>query len=271
MQQGVRGASERQQAILELLSRRGELNIADLSARFDVSEMTVRRDLGQLESAGLLRRTRGGAASAASGSFEPPFALRARTNPEAKARIAAAAAGRVLDGQTVIVDGGSTGVAVAQALAGRSITVCALNLRVADVLATDAATRVMVPGGSIRTGEGSISGPEVEQMLRQYTFDTYLMTASGFDPIRGFTEWNREDAAVKRAALASARRTIAVCDASKHGAIAFARVCALSDVDVFVTDTGLDVEAQRELASVVSELVVSGSSGVPAEGTATSP
>lgn len=251
-----RDAPARQQVILQLLSTRGELAVADLSQQFDVSDMTVRRDLAQLESAGLLRRTHGGAALAGSGSFEPPFALRVRSNPEAKARIAAAAAARVQDGQTVILDGGSTGVALAQALLGRRITVCALNLRVAELLSGDAATRVMIPAGSIRTGEGSISGPEVESTLRQYRFDLYLMTASGFDPVQGFTEWNREDAAVKRAAQANARGTIAVCDSTKFASVAFAHVCGIADVDALVTDADLPAEAQRELWAVGTELLL---------------
>ena len=140
-------AEVRQQDILEQLSLRGELSIAELSGRFDVSEMTVRRDLNQLAAAGLLVRTHGGAAPVASGSFEPPFALRARTNSEAKRRIAVLIAKQVLDGQTIILDGGTTGVAIAEQLVGRNITVCALNIRSAEILSASAATRVMLPGG----------------------------------------------------------------------------------------------------------------------------
>lgn len=249
-----RDAPERQQAILQLLWAGGELNVADLSAQFDVSDMTVRRDLTQLEAAGLVRRTRGGAALAGNGSFEPPFALRARSNPELKARIAAEAARLVHDGQTVILDGGTTGVALARALMGRRITVCALNLRVAELLSSDAATRVMVPAGSVRTGEGSISGPEVESTLRQYSFDLYLMTVSGFEATRGFTEWNREDAAAKRAAHANARGTLAICDSTKYGSTAFAYVCGTTEVDALVTDAALGAQAQQDLRALGLEL-----------------
>ena len=160
----------------------------------------------------------------------------------------------MLDGQTVILDGGSTGLALAHALLGRRITVCALNLRVADVLSGDAATRVLVPAGSVRTGEGSISGPEVESTLQQYSFDLYLLTASGFDVQRGFSEWNREDAAAKRAAHRNARGTIAVCDSAKFGSVAFARVCNTDEVDVLVTDAGIPSAGQRELRDAVPEV-----------------
>jgi DeoR/GlpR family transcriptional regulator of sugar metabolism len=249
-------AEVRQQDILEQLSRRGELSIAELSSRFDVSEMTVRRDLNQLAAAGLLVRTHGGAAPAASGSFEPPFALRARTNSDAKRRIAILVARQVVDGQTIILDGGTTGLAIAEQLVGRSITVCALNLRIAEILSADAGTRVMVPGGLVRTGESSITGSEAEATLSRFRFDTFIMTASGAAVGSGFTEWNTEDAATKRAALAVSRRTIVACDASKFGREAFARICGLDDVDALITDDAISADHKRELTLAGTELLI---------------
>jgi len=249
-------AETRQQEILEQLAKRGELSIAEFSARFDVSEMTVRRDVNQLAAAGLVVRTHGGAAPAASGSFEPPFALRSRTNNEAKRRIAIAAAREVIDGQTIILDGGSTGVAIAEELVGRNITVCALNVRVAEILASDAATRVMIPAGIIRTGELSIVGSEVEASLRRYRFDAYLMTASAVDGSAGFTEWNIEDAAVKRTALSVSRRTVVAVDASKFGREAFARICGLDEVDVMVTDEAISSQQRNELSVAGTEILI---------------
>jgi DeoR/GlpR family transcriptional regulator of sugar metabolism len=249
-------AEVRQQDILEQLSRRGELSIAELSGRFDVSEMTVRRDLNQLAAAGLLVRTHGGAAPVASGSFEPPFELRARTNVEAKRRIAVVVARQVIDGQTIILDGGTTGIAIAEQLVGRSITVCTLNIRAAQILSADAATRVMVPGGLVRTGESSITGSEAESMLARFRFDAFIMTASGAGLGSGFTEWNSEDAATKRAALAVSRRTIVACDASKFGREAFARICGLDAVDALVTDDALSTAHRQELTIAGAELLI---------------
>ena len=205
-------AEERQQTILHLLDTRGQVTIADLSSRFSVSEMTIRRDLAQLEAEGLLRRTHGGATRTASGSFEPPFTLRARLHPDAKRAIAAEVADRLADGQTVVLDGGSTGAAIAEAIAGRNLTVCALNMRVAGILASSPNTRVMVPGGLIRPGELSLTGPAAERTLADHRFDTYVMTVSAVDASAGLTEWNIEDAAVKRAALASSSRCIVACE-----------------------------------------------------------
>ncbi|WP_022891341.1 DeoR/GlpR family DNA-binding transcription regulator [Agromyces subbeticus] len=249
-------AETRQQEILEQLAKRGETSIAELSARFDVSEMTVRRDVNQLAAAGLVVRTHGGAAPAASGSFEPPFALRSRTNSEAKRRIAVAIAREVIDGQTVILDGGSTGLAIAEELLGRNLTICALNLRVAEVLSADAATRVMIPGGLIRPGESSVVGSEAEASLRAYRFDAYIMTASAADASAGFTEWNIEDAAIKRTARAASRRTLVAIDSSKFGREAFARICGLDEVDVMVTDASLTDQQRQELSVAGAEILI---------------
>lgn len=235
----------RHQTILQLLDARGKVSIAELSARFSVSEMTVRRDLSQLEGEGLLRRTHGGAVRVRSGSFEPPLALRSRLHVSAKRAIAAMVAREVQDGQTLVLDGGSTGIAIAEALVGRAVTVCALNLDAAAVLASSPETTVMVPGGQIRHGERSLVGPAAERTLADHRFDTYLMTASAVEASAGATEWNVTDAAVKRAALASSGRCVLACDSSKFGQTAFARIAALDQVDLIVTDTALDADQRR--------------------------
>ncbi len=242
-------AGDRHQTILQLLDARGQVTIADLSSRFAVSEMTIRRDLAQLESEGLLRRTHGGATRTASGSFEPPFALRARIHLEAKRAIAADIADRLVDGQTVVLDGGSTGAVIAEAIVGRNLVVCALNMRGAEILSSSPNTRVMVPGGLIRPGELSLTGPAAERTLADHRFDTYVMTVSALDASAGLTEWNVEDAAVKRAALASSSRCIVACDSSKFGQTAFARIAGLDAADLIVTDPGLDAEHRNVVAA----------------------
>ena len=235
----------RQQTILQLLDARGKVSIGELSGRFSVSEMTVRRELAQLEGEGLLRRTHGGAITVRSGSFEPPLVLRSRLHVAAKQAIAASVAHEVRDGQTLVLDGGSTGIAIAEALVGRAVTVCALNLEAAAVLASSPETTVMVPGGQLRHGERSLVGPAAERTLADHRFDTYLMTASAVDAVAGATEWNVADAAVKRAALASSARCVLACDSSKFGQTAFARVAALDQVDLIITDTALATDQRR--------------------------
>lgn len=249
-------AEQRHAAILEMLTTSGRVDMTELRASLDVSEMTIRRDLADLEAQGALRRVHGGATRPVSGSYEPPFAVRAQLKREAKRAIASAAAKRVADGETIILDGGTTGLAIAEYLQDRVLTVCPLSLRVALALATSPTVRLLLPGGFVRPGEQSLTGHEAVLTLNEHVFDNYFMTVSGASPTAGFTEWNSDDAAVKRAALANTRRCTAVFDSSKYGQAAFSRIAPLSAAHVIVTDSGLPAPAQADLAATGTELVI---------------
>ena len=237
--------NSRQRSICEYVARKGEASITDLSLRLEVSEMTVRRDLDQLASSGLLVRTHGGAAAISSVGVEPSFALRMRTNEEAKKKIALLISKQVVDGQTILLDGGTTGLAVANELSGRDITVCTLSIKVAEALAHGEKTKVIVPGGMIRNEEMTLIGSEAEAFLGNYHFDTYLMTISAVSDACVLSEWNPADAAMKRKAMKSAKRVVLACDSSKFGSEAFSRVAVLSDVDALVTDSELSVGIRK--------------------------
>lgn len=241
----VNKTTSRQKSICDHIAKKGEATIADLSQRLEVSAMTIRRDLDQLAEAGRLVRTHGGAAAISSVAVEPPFAMRMRTNAAAKSKLALLIGKQVVDGQTILLDGGSTALAIAEELAGRDITVCTLSLKVAEVLARVDKTKVIVPGGMVRNGELSLVGSEAEAFLGNYHFDTYLMTISAVSNTGGLTEWNPEDAAMKRRALKSAKRVVLVCDSSKFGSEAFGRVADLSEADALVTDSELSAEGRK--------------------------
>jgi DeoR/GlpR family transcriptional regulator of sugar metabolism len=249
-------AEERREVILEALLNQGHVESAELSERLGVSEMTIRRDLGSLEAEGVLRRVYGGATRLTGGSYEPPFAVRARLRQSAKEAIARAVAEQIADAETVILDGGSTGLAVASALTGRVITACPLSLRVANILVDASGVRLLLPGGYVRDQEQSFVGEQVVSSLEAHVFDTYVMTASGASPDSGLTEWNSEDAAVKRAALRSARRCILACDASKFADSAFAKIAPLSAPDLLITDWTLGDEMRRLLEEQVRSLLI---------------
>lgn len=230
---------DRYQAILRVVAARGRVTIAELTRQLKVSEMTIRRDLAALDAEGAIRRVRGGALPVASGSYEPPFAARAKLNSAAKRDIAAATAKLISDGETVILDGGTTGAAIAEELLGRDITVCTPSLRVADVLSGSSTVRLMIPGGIVRPGERTLIGPAALRIFEDHRFDVYVMTVSGVHITAGMTEWNLDDAAVKRAALAAANRCIVAADASKFGKTAFGRICQVEQADVIVADAAI--------------------------------
>lgn len=246
----------RREAILEALLSRGLVEIAELSDQLGVSDMTIRRDLAALEGEGVLRRVHGGATRVLSGTYEPPFAVRARLHRGAKEAIAREVATQVTDGEAVIVDGGTTGLAIASALADRVITVCPLSLRVTNVLAEAGTVRLLVPGGFVRPRELSFVGQPVIRSLEEHVFDTYVMTVSGATIAAGLTEWNSEDAAIKRAALQNANRCILVCDSSKFGESAFTKIAPLTTPDLVVTDAGISDEIQDRLLDAGVKLVI---------------
>ncbi len=238
---------DRQQHILDLLRHVERVDVADLARRLDTSEVTIRRDLDELARLGAARRVRGGAVSLVQRGQELPFAVRSGQAGAAKARIAQAAAGMVSDGEAVIVDTGTTGVAAAAALAGRSLTVIALSMPAAAEL-WPTPTSVIVPGGSVRPGEGGLAGSATEQALAGFRVDTLLLTCCGISTEAGITAFDAAETAVKQAAQRSARRTILLADAAKFGRSALSVLGDWTTVDVLVTDAGPDVAEVKAFA-----------------------
>ncbi len=232
---------------MQALNERGALHVVELASELDCSEMTVRRDLESLEREGVLRRVHGGAVRSALGAEETPYALRALQRVEAKAAIGAAASTLLVDGETVVLDGGSTALEVARALGERRLTVMPLALRPAIELCDYPGVRLIVPGGEVRPGELSFTGSLTEPAFAALRFDTYVMSVCGIDQDAGITTHLLAEATVKRAAVRASRRVIVVADSSKLGSVAFGHICPLADVDVLVTDGGADEEVLQAL------------------------
>jgi DeoR/GlpR family transcriptional regulator of sugar metabolism len=230
----------RHQIIWRALQQDHEVQVSALAAEFACSEMTVRRDLEILERTGALRRVHGGAVSVIFSAEEAPYNVRAIDNTATKTAIGAAAADLLVDGETVILDGGSTAMEVARFLRERRLTVMSLALRPAIELDGCSGIKLMVPGGEVRPGELALVGSLTESAFSELRFDTFVMGTCGIDSDAGVTTHLLSEAAVKRAALRSSRRVIAVADSSKIGRIAFGHVCDLEDLDVVVTDAAAD-------------------------------
>jgi DeoR/GlpR family transcriptional regulator of sugar metabolism len=218
--------------------------------------MTVRRDLEALEQEGMLKRVRGGAITATSRSYEPPFALRSVRSGEEKSKIAQAAVAMVSEGETVILDVGTTALAVAEGLEKRrNITVVTPNLRAAWLLADRQDLRVILTGGIVRHGERSLIGSFSEQAFESIYCDTFFMGVGGLNLQAGLTEFNLDDARVKQKAMQYSRRCIVVADSSKLGQIAFARIAAIDEIDALITDAGAEPEKVGELQDVGLEVI----------------
>ncbi len=232
---------ERHQEILKLLETHSSVTVADLVQRFQVSEMTIRRDLDALERQGLLRRVHGGAISVRGRSYEPPFLNRSGVNREAKERIGQAAAALIDDGDSVALDVGTTTLEVARHLVGkRNLTIVTPSFRIASLLVEHPHIRLILTGGILRPGELSLIGNLAEGAFSNFFVDKLFLGVGGIDLEVGLTEFNLEDAQVKQAMIRSAKEVIVVADASKFGQVAFAAVAPLDRVDRIITDSSLD-------------------------------
>lgn len=247
----------RRELLLKHLEEHGSVGVSEASGAIRVSQMTIRRDLQVLAKAGLVVRVHGGAVAAASTSYEQPYSGRAERNVEAKQRIGAVAARLVGDGETVILDVGTTVLQVASALVGRrNLTILTPSLRVLSVLQEQEGIQLMTTGGVLRRGELSLTGELAENAFRDFRFDTFIMGVGGIHPVHGLTEFNPADARVKKCALASASRSIVVADHSKLGRIAFSRVAPLSAARILVTDQGADAGALEAIRSEGVEVIL---------------
>ncbi|WP_243031722.1 DeoR/GlpR family DNA-binding transcription regulator [Thermus altitudinis] len=224
-------AQLRRQNLLELLRRHGGLSTQELAHRLGVSPATVRRDLALLARLGLLQRDHGGAYLP---EAEPPYAVKLSQNTRAKEAIARRALQEVPEGATVILDSGTTTLALAQLLAGKRVRVVALDLPIAQAV-SQGETEVWIPGGRVRNGFYSLVGPWVEEALEGVRADLFFLGADAFGP-DGVTNHTFEEAAVKRKAMAVSRRTVLLSDRSKWGRRAPALVCPLASLHLVITD-----------------------------------
>ena len=240
---------QRQSKILEMLTVSERVSVAEFAHELGVSEVTVRRDLTELEAAGVLKRVHGGAMGAAIRGEEVPFNFREIEKAAEKSAMARVACSMVRDGELVLIDSGTTGVAIAREIADRRITAMPLSVQGIEVLSGSRSVSLLLPGGAVRQGEGSIIGPLAEQSLAVLRFDTYFLTCCGLSPSTGVTAHDLQDAAIKRAALASSARIIVVADATKFARTAMAVVCGPEAVDLLITDSSAPPDAVSKLRS----------------------
>lgn len=244
--------TERLRRITEAVRAAGRLGVAELAALTGASEMTIRRDLEALAAQGVVERYRGGARSLLLRGEEPPFALRAQEGLEAKRRIAAEVAGLIADGESVVLDSGTTCLEVARALAHRRLTVMPLSLHAVNVLTDAPQLTLLVPGGRPRPGELALTGPLTEASLAALRFDTAVIGCCGLTAEHGLTAYDLDDAAIKRTAIGCARRVIAVAEADKLSRTALAHVAPATALHAVVTDTAPDERTDRLAAEGVT-------------------
>jgi DeoR/GlpR family transcriptional regulator of sugar metabolism len=252
-------ARQRQERILEQIQLTGGARVSDLVELLAVSDMTIRRDIAILARKGLVARVHGGATAISGRSAdEPGFAAKSGLQTLEKSAIAAAAVSLVEAGDSVALSAGTTTYAIARELrAVPNLTVVTNSVPVGELLhqaGRDDLTVVLT--GGVRTPSDALVGPVAVAALRSLHVDWLFLGVHGFDEQAGFTTPNLEEAETNRALVASARQVVVAVDSTKWGVVGLSSMARLEDVDVVVTDEGLDPDARRILNARVGRLII---------------
>jgi len=232
---------ERRSRLLDIIRIRGFAALDELVRELSVSESTVRRDLDALEDQGSAKRTHGGVLYSGGMPRLTEFDDRQPANWAAKRAIAAAAATVIEDGETVLLDGGTTTYEVARLLVGRSLQVVTNSLPVANLFASESRTDLVLLGGYVSPRTGVCLGPYANELLGRLHVTTTVLSAAGISE-EGLFNAHLLLAETEQAMLKAASRVMVVADSSKFGRKSLTLVSGLDSIDIFVSD---DVLPQR--------------------------
>jgi DeoR family transcriptional regulator of aga operon len=235
----------RRDQMLAFVTSQNFVRVSELSARFHVSEVTVRGDLDVLAGQGHIRRIRGGAMPLAEPHPERPLEVAQSARVDEKSLIGRAAAGLVSPGETVILAAGTTTTAVARALAKREdlFDVIAFTNALNIALELEAATphfSIVVTGGTLRPTQHSLVDPLGGLMIERINAHTVFLGCNGINPQGGITNISLPEAEIKRRMLQAARRRIVVADGSKVGGVELVYLCGVDEIDLLITDSSAD-------------------------------
>jgi len=249
--------AERHDRILELVETQHAVSVSRLCEILDVSEMTIRRDLRLLSNKGLLTRVHGGAVTRRARSYEPSYRNRTTKNVRQKEIIGRTAAKLVHEGDSITLDVGTTTLELAKALDGTpDLTAITTSLHIANVLSELPNLRLILAGGIVRKGELSLVGHIAERTYEGFRVDKAFIGIGGLHPEDGLTEYNLEDALVKRVIIKKAGQVIVLADSSKLGVTCFSWIAPLSDVDILVTDADAPKEILKALTDQDIEVLI---------------
>ena len=234
------GRGKRHKALLDHLSETGTASIDELCRRFGVSEMTVRRDLSELEREGLLIRTHGGAKLMEVAFFEISFAAKATQFVAEKKRIAARAAEAVRDGDRIIIDSGTTTGHFARCLKERRITVVTNALNVATDLIECRQIDLHFCGGALRRGPVAATGQAAARFFESFRCDHVFLGVEGIDRNGTLTVPDVEEALVKQSMMRAAENIFVLADHSKLGRNSLGVIGVLSSDDTVITGDDAD-------------------------------
>jgi DeoR family transcriptional regulator of aga operon len=255
----VKSTVIRRMAILNSLNANGQVNVKDLSESLNVSSVTIRNDLEQLEKKNMLLRARGGAMKFTQShvSLEHPLSDKQKKNLIEKKEIGRTAAELVEEGNTIILDSGSTTFELAKNLDRfENLTVLTNAINIANYLSKVKNINVIVPGGMLRRNSLSLVGKLAEKGFQNYFCDKLFLGVDGFDIDHGISTPNSEEALMNQAMIEVSQQVIVVADSSKFQRRAFAFIAGINKIHMVITDKGISVEQKSKLESIGVEVKI---------------
>ena len=248
---------ERHKLILEKLEKDGFVNVNELSREFQVSAVTIRKDLKLLEERKLLFRSHGRAIPSNPYITEHHVEIKEKINTEQKQKIANAAKKTLLPQDTIIMASGTSVIEFARQIAEmEKLTVVSASLNTSLILSKNPNIDVIQLGGSVRPNSSSVIGPIVEKMLAEFTFTKLFLGVDGIDLDFGLTTTNAMEASLNKVMIKAAQRIIVLADSSKFGRKGFGRICGLEDIDQIITDEGIDEKTKSRVLELGIDLIV---------------
>ena len=249
---------ERRKLIYELLEQNGQVMVEELSKMFNVSEVTIRKDLEALERKNLLLRARGGAIKTQNNvATDYPISEKHKLNLKAKSAIGQLATSLLSNGDTIIIDSGSTTQEFANHIPLHlEITAITNAINIASVLSRKPNVNVIVPGGSLRKNSLSLVGPLAERTFNTLHVDKVFLGIDGIDIDSGFYTPNIEEAYLNRIFLDISKQSIILTDSSKFQKKSLNLVGNLADIDILVTDANIDPKDKRALEDAKVKVLI---------------
>jgi DeoR family transcriptional regulator of aga operon len=238
---------ERRRRICDLVRAEGRVTVDALATRFGISQVTIRGDLASLESAGALTRTHGGALNVPG---DQPLDVKQLQHHAEKLRIAEAAAALIRDGETIILDSGTTTAEIARRIRSlelRSINVITNALNIASLLIDSPSVRLIMPGGILRRESNSLSGPSAEAALESLQADRLYLGADAVDPKVGVMTPHLAEAQLNAKMMAISRQVVVVADSSKLMRRNVSLIARVEQIHLLITDRAAPAEAVEEL------------------------
>jgi DeoR family transcriptional regulator, aga operon transcriptional repressor len=248
----------RRKKILERIKESGEVLVSRLSKEFDVSEVTIRNDLEHLEKRNLLVRARGGAIHTENHvGIDQRITEKNKIHATEKAAIGKLASTLINDGDTIIIDSGTTTAEIVKHLYRvRHLNVVTNALNIANLLMLHPSINVIIPGGYLRQNAMSLVGPLAEKNLRNFFVDKVFLSTDGFDTRQGIFTPNIDEAHLNGIMIEIAKEVILVTDSSKFKRKSLAFICGLDKIKKVVTDSAIAADDRKRLEDAGIEVLV---------------